>query len=107
MRKEIINTWNGEKVELNISSDGYCFCPVCGIKSEDKKWRPYDENGHPSYDICSCGFEYGFDEGGEPPYEKSWSNYREKWLNNEIEQHFGKKMTKLEKLVQLKNIEIE
>ncbi|WP_282081576.1 hypothetical protein [Aquimarina algiphila] len=107
MRKEIINTWNGEKVELNISSDEYCCCPVCRRKSDDKEWRPYDKNGHPSYDICSCGFEYGFDDDGEPPYEKSWSNYRKKWLNNEIEQHFDKKMTKSEKLVQLKNIGIE
>ena len=107
MKKEIINTWNGKKVELKISSDGFCYCPVCGEKPKNKEWRPYDETGLPSYDICSCGFEYGFDDSGEPPYEKSWENYREKWLNNEIDQYFGKRMTKSEKLIQLKNIEIE
>ncbi len=107
MKKEIINTWNGKKVELKISSDGFCYCPVCGEKAKNKEWRPYDETGLPSYDICSCGFEYGFDDSGEPPYEKSWENYREKWLNNEIDQYFGKRMTKSEKLIQLKNIEIE
>jgi len=104
LRKEIINTWNGEKIELNISSDEYCFCPVCGRKSDDKKWRPYDENGYPSYDICYCGFEYGFDDDGEPPYGKSWCSYREKWLNGKVAQHFGKKLSKTEKINQLKNL---
>ena len=106
MPQEIINTWNGKKIVLTISSDGYCFCPVCGEKSKDVDWRPYDHEGHPSYDICLCGFEYGFDDGGEPPHEKSWARYREKWLNDEVSQAFGRRLSKQEKLEQLKNIEV-
>ena len=83
----MINTWNGEKVELKISSDEFCYCPVCGEKAINEQWRPYDENGHPSY-------------------EKSWENYREKWLNGKADVGFGKKMSMEEKLVQLKNLEL-
>jgi hypothetical protein len=104
LKTEIINTLNGEKFELIISSDGYCFCPVCGEKSNNEEWRPYDETGLPSYDICKCGFQFGYDDSGVPPYEISWANYRQKWLNNEINQHFGKRKSKEEKINQLKNI---
>ncbi len=104
MKKEVIITDKGAQIELTISSDGYCFCPVCGEKPNNKEWRPYDEFGFPSYDICTCGFEYGFDDSGEPPYEKSWASYRQKWLNNGADPYFGKQKTKEEKLAQLKNI---
>jgi hypothetical protein len=105
MRKETINAWNGERIVLAISLDGYCFCPVCGEKSKDVDWRPYDNEGHPSYDICSCGFEYGFDDSGEPPYDESWERYRRKWLNGEVEPAFGRRLSKVEKLEHLKNLE--
>lgn len=107
MTKEVIDTWNGEKIVLTISADGYCYCPVCGAKSEDNDWRPYDKEGYPSYDICSCGFEFGFDDGGgEPPHDKSWERYRQKWLDGEVEQAFGRRLSRHEKLEQLKNLGI-
>ena len=104
MIREIIHASNGGKIVLTISDDGYCYCPVCGEKSKDKDWRPYDSGGNPSYDICSCGFEYGFDDAGGPLYEKSWDTYRQKWVNGEIEQVFGKRLNRGEKLEQLKNL---
>jgi hypothetical protein len=104
MIKETINTLNGEKIVLTISADGYCYCPVCGEKSKNMDWRPYDSEGHPSYDICSCGFEYGFDDGSEPPYEESWRAYRQKWLADEIKPIFGRRLNRSEKLEQLKNL---
>lgn len=104
MQTETINTWNGERVVLRISDDGFCFCPVCGEKGKDHEWRPYDQEGRPSFDICGCGFEYGFDDGGEPPYEKSWERYRQRWLNNEVAPIFGRLLTTGQKLEQLKNL---
>ena len=71
----------------------------------DKDWRPYDDDGHPSYDICNCGFEYGFDDSGEPPYEKSWESYRAKWLVGKIK--IFKKLTLTQKKEQLLNIGID
>jgi hypothetical protein len=104
MQKTIIKAWNGERIVLTISSDGYCFCPVCGERSKDVEWRPYDNEGYPSYDICSCGFEYGFDDPGTPPYDKSWESYRQRWLDGEVQPPFGRRLSKDEKLEQLKNL---
>ena len=109
MIKEIIHTWNKEKITLIISEDGYCYCPICGCveKAASKDWRPYDNEGSPSYDICSCGFEYGFDDSGVPPYDKSWERYREQWLLGQIENERPPKLTLSQKKEQLKNIGFE
>ena len=105
--KEIIYARNKEKIILTINEDGYCCCPVCGEKATSKDWRPYDNEGCPSYDICSCGFEYGFDDSGVPTYDKSWERYREQWLLGQIENERPPKLTLLQKKAQLKNIGIE
>ena len=42
------------------NDEGKYLCPVCG--SAEFKEPPYDENGNPSFQMCSCGFEYGFDD---------------------------------------------
>lgn len=102
--KETINARNGERIVLTISEDGCCFCPVCGEKAKHKDWRPYNNEGHPSYDICSCGFEYGVDDGGEPPYEESWTTYRDRWLKSEVRQTLGRQLSKDEKWDQVKNL---
>ena len=104
MKQETIITQSGEKIVLTISEDGYCFCPVCGNKAGNKEWRPYSKEGHPTYDICKCGFEFGLDDGGEPPYDKSWERYREKWLTKDLDYSQTKNMTRDQKLNQLKNI---
>lgn len=106
MKKEIIHSWNKEQILLTISDDGYCFCPICGIKANNKEWRPYNEEGYPSYDICSCGFEYGYDDSGEPPYDKCWEIYRGKWLIGQIEHERPPILTLSQKKKQLKNLGI-
>ncbi|MBD3638037.1 MAG: hypothetical protein HUJ25_11850 [Crocinitomicaceae bacterium] len=104
MKKEVINTPNGQTIELIVDSKGFCFCPVCGERANVKVWRPYDKFGYPTYDICSCGFEYGFDDGGEPPYEKSWENYRTKWYAGELDFGNSKTLPKSQKDQQLAQI---
>jgi hypothetical protein len=64
-------------------------------------------DGYPSYDVCFCGFEYGYDDGGEPPFDVSWSRYRQKWLDGEVEESFRPTMSRSEKITQLKNIGIK
>ncbi|UKN01978.1 hypothetical protein K6119_00420 [Paracrocinitomix mangrovi] len=85
MIKQTFQTYNGFQFELIFDKHGYCLCPVCGEKAKNKDWRPYDENGYPSYDICACGFEFGYDDGGEPPFDKSWELYREEWYKGELD----------------------
>ena len=107
MKEFHIKTSDGDTLILYLSDDGYCYCPVCGVKSMDKDWRPYDDEGNPSYDICFCGFEYGFDDGGDPPYYKSWESYRKKWLSGKVDGYGGKKLSLSQKLEQLKNIKVQ
>lgn len=96
-----------KEIQLPISDDGYSLCPACGNKSRNKDFRPYDNLGYPSYDICSCcGIEYGFD--CEPDStENDWKNYRERWIRNEISFSIARKMSKDDKIQQLKEIGIE
>lgn len=54
------------------------ICPVCGFNQLEEV--PYDKDGNPSYEICSCcGFEFGFDDGSEG---YSIENYRTKWIRD-------------------------
>ena len=52
------------------------ICPVCGFDDLDS--APYDNNGNPSYEICSCcGFEFGFHDSSE---HMTFEKYREEWM---------------------------
>ena len=104
--KIIFENTNSE-IFLPISDDGYSFCPVCGEKSKNKEFRPYDKLGFPSYEICGCcGIEYGFDCESDST-ENDWKSYRAKWLRNEIDSNLARKMSKTDKIKQLKQIKIE
>ena len=103
MHKEIIHTHSGEEIYLTISPEGYCFCPVCGVMIEDADWRPYYQNGLPSYDICSCGFQFGYDDGSAPS-KKSWAGYRERWLQGKVKNEKPPILSLSQKKQQLKNI---
>ena len=105
MKKEKITHWHYKtEIILSVAEDNSCPCPVCGKKTDNIEWRPYDEDGNPTYDICECCFfEFGYDDGGdEPPHNISWENYRVKWLRGEIEN--ATKLTLTQKREQLKNI---
>ncbi|MGI6126331.1 MAG: hypothetical protein ACOYEF_05135 [Planifilum sp.] len=52
------------------------LCPVCGYDGLTEP--PYDREGNPSYEICSCcGFEFGYDDQSQG---ETFSGYRKKWL---------------------------
>jgi len=52
----------GEHFIIRENDEGVYLCPVCGSAEFDEP--PYDENGSPSFQMCSCGFEYGFAKHG-------------------------------------------
>ena len=84
---------------------GY-VCPVCG--QSGFKERPYDDDGSPSFEMCACGFEFGFDDSPLASKEavngikENWQRWRtkviEKAASNRAE------LKKLE--VNLKNINL-
>ena len=70
----------GEHFIILQDDDGTYLCPVCG--SAEFKEPPYDENGSASFQICSCGFEFGFDDSSLASKEASegivsnWNRWR-------------------------------
>jgi len=53
-------TKEGEYFSLLQNEEGVYLCPVCGSPEFDEP--PYTHNGEPSFNLCSCGFEFGFDD---------------------------------------------
>ncbi|QOY36647.1 hypothetical protein AWH56_002945 [Anaerobacillus isosaccharinicus] len=55
------------------------ICPICGYDKLEE--IPYDKEGNPSYEICSCcGFEFGYDDHSEG---KTFAEYRQLWIEND------------------------
>ena len=54
-----INKKNENFVLFQNSDDLFC-CPVCG--SPEFTEAPYYEDGSASFQMCSCGFEFGYDD---------------------------------------------
>lgn len=107
LQKEIIlNSKYNFRITLHLSKAGFCYCPVCGLESQNKDWRPYDENGIPSHDICRCGYQFGYNDEFPGPYDKTWEIYREKWLNGDIKDELPPVLTLSKKKKQLGNINI-
>jgi hypothetical protein len=50
----------GEHFIIFQNEEGYYCCPICG--SPEFEESPYDESGRPLFEICSCGFEFGYDD---------------------------------------------
>ena len=60
MKEHHCVTQTGEHLIIKQNDAGVYLCPVCG--SAEFNEPPYDENGSASFQMCSCGFEFGFDD---------------------------------------------
>lgn len=59
-------------------SEKHYICPVCGFN--DLEESPFDQQGTPSYEICSCcGFEFGFDGANN---QIVFTDFRHRWIKN-------------------------
>ncbi len=83
----------------------YC-CPVCG--SPEFTEAPYYEDGSASFQMCSCGFEFGYDDSPLATKEAvegikaNWDRWRLKMI-----EHCAQSKSDLENLEKnLKNIGI-
>ena len=61
---------------------GKYACPICG--SLELKHPPYHEDGTASFEMCTCGFEFGFDDcpfaskEAVEGIQANWKRWREK-----------------------------
>jgi hypothetical protein len=75
----------GEDFVIFENDDGVYLCPVCGSPEFDEP--PYDENGNASFQMCSCGFEFGFDDSNQATHEalegivSNWDRWRLKVID--------------------------
>lgn len=75
----------GEHFIILQNNDGAYLCPVCG--SAEFNEPPYYENGSASFQLCSCGFEFGFDDSTLASKEASdgivsnWDRWRLKVID--------------------------
>lgn len=60
METQTITLRTGERLTLYQAENGRWRCPVCG--SPELIQPPYSEDGDGSFAMCSCGFEFGFDD---------------------------------------------
>lgn len=75
-----------EEFVLFKNSDGLFFFPVCG--SPELTEAPYHEDGSASFQLCSCGFEFGYDDSPlatKEAVEGIKANW-DRWRLNLIEQ---------------------
>jgi len=67
------------------SASGQWACPVCG--SVELEAAPYFGEGSASFEMCSCGFEFGFDDDPEasveanPSVQVNWNRWRRRFLS--------------------------
>lgn len=81
MKEHHCVTTEGEYFILYENEEGAHICPVCG--SAELASPAYDCEGRPSFQMCSCEFEYGYDDtpsassraiGGG--IQKNWESWR-------------------------------
>ena len=86
--------------------DGSYCCPVCGSPEFDSP--PYDEAGSASFQMCTCGFEFGFDDSplaSEEAIEGIQANWK-RWRRKVIDKTAKKAESLVNLQSQLKNIQI-
>ena len=82
MKERRLKTRSGETITLFQADEGFWCCPVCG--SPEFNDPPYLDEGTPSFEMCSCGFEFGFDDDPGASKEavdgvvNNWARWRTK-----------------------------
>ena len=72
---------SGEAFTVYQNDEGRFLCPVCG--SPEFSEPPYSATGAPSYEMCGCGFEFGYDDSpgatsaAVEGIAANWKRYRE------------------------------
>ncbi len=82
MKEHHCVTEKGEHFILYENEEGAHICPVCG--SPELESPAYSEEGYASFQMCSCGFEFGYDDTPSASsraiegIENNWDIWRKK-----------------------------
>ena len=84
MQRQAVNLRDGSCAFLFQSVDGHWACPVCGNFGLINP--PYLNDGGASFEMCQCGFEFGYDD--DPGASKlavsevqaNWAAWRDRLL---------------------------
>lgn len=60
MQTHNVTLRDGSLATLYQAESGLWVCPICGCS--ELSTAPYFDNGAASFEMCSCGFEFGFDD---------------------------------------------
>lgn len=80
MKAHPVTLRDGSSAEMFVDQSGHWACPVCG--SVELTCSPYFETGSASFEMCSCGFEFGFDDDpgasaqALPSVKENWEQHR-------------------------------
>jgi len=102
--KKLVCASGTERFTIFQADDGHFCCPVCG--AADLSIAPYTEHGGASFEMCECGFEFGFDDSPLASAEAvdgiraNWRRWRRKVIDEASRD--AEALERLER--QLKNI---
>jgi hypothetical protein len=81
-------TQTGEYFMIHQNNEDRYLCPVCGSPEFTKP--PYDQDGLASFQMCSCGFEFGYDDSNIASIEAvenivpNWDRWRLKVIEKNM-----------------------
>ncbi len=81
---------DGTAASLFQEAAGSWICPVCG--SAELTQAPYFGDGASSFEMCSCGFEFGFDDDpgasrdAVESVQENWALWRRRYVS-ELRSH--------------------
>lgn len=85
MKAHNVTLRDGTTAYVYQAESGLWACPICG--SVELETVPYFGDGATSFEMCSCGFEFGFDDDpgasseAEDSVQANWARWRRRFLN--------------------------
>lgn len=85
MKTHLCRHPRGEVFTLHQNDAGMYLCPVCG--SPEFSEPPYSDAGSPLFEMCSCGFEFGYDDSPSATSSAvegiaaNWKRYRRELID--------------------------